>query len=234
MAALEWHILPSRDAVAAALAGKVAGLLRDAIARRGTALLAVSGGTTPALFFQALSKEKLDWSRATVTLVDERIVPESSPRSNAGLVKANLLRNEAVAATFAGLYGGIGEPHAAATEARAAIAGLAFPLDAAILGMGGDGHTASFFPGAANLEKLLDPATRETVLPVKAEGAGEPRLTLTFPVLAASNFVALLIEGEDKKEVLDRALADAAPPFKPIRIVFDRLARPVPVYWTPG
>ena len=231
MAAPEWHVLPSREAVATALAGKVAGLLRDAVARRGTTLLAVSGGTTPAQFFQALSSEKLDWSRVAVTLVDERIVPEDSPRSNAGLVKANLLRNEARAATFTGLYRGIDDPEDAAAEARAAIAKLAFPLDAAILGMGGDGHTASYFPGASNLSKLLDPATRETVLPVEAEGAGEPRLTLTFPVLAASGFVALLIEGAGKRRAFETAMGDREG--KPIRAVIDALPDPVEVFWAP-
>jgi 6-phosphogluconolactonase len=53
------------------------------IARKGQAVLAVSGGTTPALFLRPLSQAKIDWARVTVTLVDERQVPEESPRSNA-------------------------------------------------------------------------------------------------------------------------------------------------------
>ena len=74
------------DALAEALATQVAARLRAAIAARGAALLAVSGGSTPARFFERLSHEALDWSKVRVTLVDERWVPESSERSNARLV----------------------------------------------------------------------------------------------------------------------------------------------------
>jgi len=95
-----WHEFASSETLALALSGAVAKVLSDAIAANGKATLAVSGGTTPGLFFRTLSREKLDWAKVTVTLIDERFVPADSPRSNAGLVASNLLQNEAAAANF--------------------------------------------------------------------------------------------------------------------------------------
>ncbi|TIN81409.1 MAG: 6-phosphogluconolactonase, partial [Mesorhizobium sp.] len=92
-AAYAWNGFADRQQLAAALAGHVAARLTKAITDRGTAFLAVSGGTTPAKFFAALSLIPIAWDKVTVTLVDERFVPPSSPRSNAGLVAANLLQN---------------------------------------------------------------------------------------------------------------------------------------------
>ena len=98
--AYRWNGFAGRQDLAAALAGNVAARLTKAIDERGGGLLAVSGGTTPAKFFAALSAIPIAWNKVTVTLVDERFVPASSPRSNAGLVAANLLQNAAAAATF--------------------------------------------------------------------------------------------------------------------------------------
>src|SRR4051812_2102722 len=94
----------SGAALAAGLADKVAETLSAAIAARGTASIAVSGGSTPKAFFEALSSRVLDWTKVTITLVDERFVPQDNPRSNALLVKANLLKNKAAAANFLPLY----------------------------------------------------------------------------------------------------------------------------------
>src|ERR1700722_18201436 len=88
------------EQLAAALADAVAGALRARLARDKAAALAVSGGTTPVKFFQALSARPLDWPLVTVTLVDDRCVPESSERSNARLVKMHLLQNAAAQAVF--------------------------------------------------------------------------------------------------------------------------------------
>src|SRR5262245_39807405 len=99
-----WNAFAAPGDLASALAATVADRLRSAIERRGEAFVAVSGGTTPAQFFRDLSNAELDWSKVTVTLVDERFVPMSSPRSNAALVAANLMQNRAAAARFVGLY----------------------------------------------------------------------------------------------------------------------------------
>lgn len=228
--AIAWNVFDSPAELASALAGRVAGTLRDAIARRGAGFIAVSGGTTPALFFRTLSNEELDWSKVTVVLVDERFVDRSSPRANAGLVRANLLQNKAAAARFEDLYRKAPDLDAAADAADAALRSLPWPLDITVLGMGGDGHTASFFPGAANLAALLDPASIRFVLPAHSSD-GKPRLTLPLARLIEAPMLALHIEGAEKRKVLESALVDGSA--LPIRSALDRATTPVQLFWAP-
>jgi 6-phosphogluconolactonase len=226
-----WNGFADRHDLATTLADEIAGRLTGAIAERGTALLAVSGGTTPAKLFAALSTTPIAWDKVTVTLVDERFVPPSSPRSNAGLVAANLLQNNAAAARFVPLYHEAASIEDAAAADSEALRSLPWPLDVVILGMGGDGHTASFFPDAGNLEELLDPASRRIVLPVHAASGGEPRLTLSMARIISAGFVALHIEGEDKRTAFDGAMGPGAK--KPIRRVIEAAPRPIEVFWAP-
>lgn len=213
------RVFDARGALADALAGDVADELRRAIAAKGKATLAVSGGTTPKLFFDKLSEIDLPWQRVTVTLVDERQVPESSERSNARLVRQHLLQNKAAAAQFVPLF-------------ENAAADKSLPLDVTILGMGSDGHTASFFPKADRLKEAIDSGTSRRLIEITAPGAGEPRLTFTLPVLEASGRLALHIEGADKKLVLDKALADGPEEDMPVRAIL-RSATPMTLYWCP-
>ncbi|PSJ61601.1 6-phosphogluconolactonase [Pseudaminobacter soli (ex Li et al. 2025)] len=229
--ARNWHEFASSETLASGFAKTVAKILSEAIGARGKATLAVSGGTTPGLFFRALSHEKIDWAKVIVSLVDERFVPENSPRSNAGLVAANLLQNEAAAASFVGLYSTAADVESAAKHANDVVGQRVLPLDAVILGMGGDGHTASFFPDADNLATLLDPDAEANVLPVHAPSGIEPRLTLTLPRIASAGFIALHIEGAQKRRVVEAALDDE--PHLPVRAVFDHAKVPVQIFWAP-
>lgn len=226
-----WNGFADRQDLATALAGEIGDQLTRAITERGTALLAVSGGTTPAKLFAALSTTPIAWEKVIVTLVDERFVPPSSPRSNAGLVAANLLQNKAAAARFVPLYHEAESIEDAAAADSEALRSLPWPLDVVILGMGGDGHTASFFPDAANLEALLDPASQRIVLPVHAASGGEPRLTLSMARIVAAGFVALHIEGEDKRTAFNGAMDPGAK--KPIRSVLEAAPGRIEVFWAP-
>ncbi|RWI92682.1 MAG: 6-phosphogluconolactonase [Mesorhizobium sp.] len=230
-AAYAWNRFADRQQLAAALAGHVAARLTKAITDRGTAFLAVSGGTTPAKFFAALSLIPIAWDKVTVTLVDERFVPPSSPRSNAGLVAANLLQNKAAAARFVPLYHEAATIEDAAASDSEPLQSLPWPLDVVVLGMGADGHTASFFPDAGNLAELIDPSSPRIVLPVHAQSAGEPRLTLSMARIVAAGFIALHIEGEDKRIAFDGAMGAGMK--KPIRNVLEAAPIPVEVFWAP-
>ena len=205
--------------LAEALASDVAAWLTDAIAERGFAVLAVSGGSTPKPFFANLSRHKLDWKNVQITLVDERQVDETSPRSNAKLVKETLVQNEAAAAQFIPLYQ---NPNAANLSR----------FDVAILGMGNDGHTASFFPGGDNLAAALDIEQSHSIISMIAEGAGESRLTFTLPRLLTARKLCLHIQGADKMAVLEKALVGDDQTEMPVRAVL-HAPKPLNLYWCP-
>lgn len=224
------HSFANREALARALARDTAAALKARLEIQVEALLAVSGGSTPGLFFSELSKMALDWSRVAVILVDERWVSEESPRSNAALVRRNLLINNAAAARFIPLFNGADSPDAGRAALEAQLAALPLSLAAAILGMGEDGHTASFFPGGDNLAAALNPAEGQLVETIRAPGAGEPRITLTLPALVTADLLALHIEGGRKREVLDQALADGPVEAMPVRAV---LRHDPQIYWSP-
>ena len=228
-----WHDFASRDALASDLAATIVDRLRKAIDARGGATLAVSGGTTPGLLFDTLSGANLDWSKVAVTLVDERLVEPTSERSNERLVRERLLRGEARLARFVPLAPRNlpVDPAEAAKAAEAGVALLGQRLDVVILGMGADGHTASFFPDAADLDAMLDLAQPHLVLPVIAQSAGEPRLTLTLPLIASARFLALHIEGDAKRSVFEKAMSSDTAAL-PIRRVLDATASRPHIYWT--
>ncbi|MBB3424797.1 6-phosphogluconolactonase [Rhizobium sp. BK312] len=227
------HAFANGAELAGKLADKVAETLSAAITVRGSASIAVSGGSTPKAFFQALSSHSIDWGKVTVTLVDERFVPSDNPRSNHLLVQENLLKDKAAAAKFLPLYQAAASVEEAAVIATEKTKAIGHPFDVAILGMGNDGHTASFFPGGSNLKTALDPNTPRGIITMEAEGAGEPRLTFTFSSLQDARLLVLHIEGEGKKDVLAKAEAPGEETEMPIRAMLRRAASPVEIYWAP-
>jgi 6-phosphogluconolactonase len=226
--AYEMHAFPSRAELASTLAKTIADKLGDAIATRGVGFIAVSGGSTPAMLFAELSKATIDWKKVIVTLIDERLVPPDSARSNARLVADKLMQGPAAAARFVPLYHGTDDGEEAARRARAELGELPWPLDVAVLGMGGDGHTASFFPDAHDLADLLAADAGRLVLPVEAASAGEHRLTLTLGKIVEAGLLALHIEGVEKRQVLERALGGEK---LPIRAPIEASPRPVQIFW---
>lgn len=204
------------ETLAVALAARVADDLRAAIAERGSAVLAVSGGTTPKRFFEHLSRQPLAWDKVSVTLVDERWVGPDHDRSNARLVRETLLQDAAAAASFVPLYRDTPQPEDALPELERRLDSLPADFDVMVLGMGADGHTASFFPGGDYLAAALEPEGRARLLPMRAPGAGEPRITFTLPVLRAARHLYLHIEGAQKRAVLEEALAGADLPIRTV------------------
>jgi len=210
---------PDGAALAPAFAQWTAERLAAAIAARGAALLVVSGGRTPLRYFRALSDQPIDWSRVAVTLADERRVADSSPRSNAKLVREALLQGRAAAAPFVPLADARLDESQELAAANARIVNLPLPADVVALGMGDDGHTASWFPGADGLAEAINPAARALVAPIRVAAAPEPRLTLTGRVLLRARAVALHIEGADKLATLAKALGAGPVEDMPIRAV---------------
>ncbi len=229
---LERRSFADKTALAKELAETVAARIQAAIDRDGVAAIAVSGGSTPAKFFSVLGKTKtLAWDKVIVTLVDERWVDELNDRSNAKLVNEKLLQGPAAIARFLPLYSGGGEPDAeAVARTNAALADLPEHFAAVVLGMGNDGHTASFFPGGDTLDQVL--SDEGPTMALRAPGAGEPRITLTLPRLLRADGIYLHVEGEEKAATLDQALGEGPIKDMPVRAVL-RSGQPVTVFWCP-
>lgn len=194
--------------------------MRDAIALRGRAALAVPGGTTPGAFLTMLGDTPLDWSRVWVTLTDERCVPASCDRSNQGLLARTLFAG-AAAATFIPLYASPDEPHGSLDHVAAMLRRDALPLDACVLGMGEDMHTASLFPDTDTLSQALAPEGGMPVLLVQGPQGMEPRVTMTGAVLQGARRRYLLIQGQAKRAAFDRAMDSPSVAEAPVRIIID-------------
>ena len=187
-----------------------------------TVSVALAGGSTPTAMYRMLAApplaERMPWSRTRWYWGDERFVPRSDARSNAGVALSTFLSVVPVCADQIHPFPTDAESPEAAADAYAAtlrgtlpVEAGGFPrLDVVLLGLGDDGHTASLFPG--------HPALRITDRPVAAVhgAATEPRLTLTFPMLAAARHIAFLVTGSGKQAALASLRAGEQLPAQPL------------------
>lgn len=204
---------PDRELLALSLADRIAQELRQQLEAVGPASLCVPGGSTPAPMFRALSGLPLDWANITLFLNDERWVPASHPRSNSAMLRETLMNGPAASADYLDLYTGDPTPEGAAPALSERLKPI-LPITVLVLGMGDDMHTASLFPNAPGLEKLL----AHDAPPVMAAGGGaEPRITLTAPALQSALNIHILITGAQKRAALDAAIG-ASPLDAPISI----------------
>lgn len=193
---------PDAEMMMLDLADRIAGELRTILSHEEVASLSVPGGTTPGPVFDSLCAANLDWERVRVFLNDERWVPEDSPRSNTALIRKRLLTDRAAAATYLPLYSGHATPEEGIPTLTPAIEAV-LPISVLLLGMGTDMHTASIFPGADRLNDALH--GRDILVPMRAPGAPEPRVTLSARVLNGAIERHILITGTEKREALERA-----------------------------
>jgi 6-phosphogluconolactonase len=179
--------------------------------------------------FAALSQAEIPWEAVCITLVDERWVSPDDPDSNERLVREHLLQNRACAANFVGLKSRARDAATGLRESTERFADIPLPLSCVVLGMGGDGHTASWFPQAANLGELLDPDGSALLGWCDPVTAPHQRITLTLPVVLAAEEIILHITGREKSDVL----ADAARKGLPIAAITDQDRNPVSIWWAP-
>ena len=185
-------------------------VVRESVEERGRAVVALSGGSTPKALFHLLASEEyrvqVDWDRLIFFLGDERNVPLESQESNFRMANENLF--EPLRSSKENIYRWkteLGEASAVAEDYEAAIRSVfadTFPVfDLIFLGMGGDGHTASLFPGTPGLDEKIRVAISNDVPQLATT-----RFTLTFPVINAARNVAFLVAGADKAAVLEKVL----------------------------
>lgn len=231
---MQWHIFDTRGAMVKALKVETLKALTDGLAAGGRASWIVSGGSTPKPLFEAMSAEAVDWANIDVALVDERWVDPGHPRSNEDFMKGALDTGKSAAANFVGMKTEHASPWDAVGAENTRYGALAQPFDSVLLGMGPDGHTASFFPDAKGLEEALDPANKDLCCALtahKSEVTGEEvdRMSITASAIMSAKHVVLMITGEEKKRVLEEALEPSS------NLPVGRLARlaPFDIYWAP-
>ncbi len=227
----------TRDAAADYAVKLMLGALEVAIEDRGCASLMVSGGSTPGPIFDRLRKTPLSWDRVTVGLVDERWVEPAHDASNERLVRERLLRGHAGAAGLIPMKTSAESADAAAADRSAAYGPHCNPIDLVMLGMGNDGHTASWFPGSSGLETAFSHPSNQAVTAIDATGcevagAYTERLTLTGDAVATANCAVLVLFGDEKKAVYEAALT--ADKFEmPVRHAVDLIGSKLTVIWAP-
>lgn len=212
----------SAAALAAAAATEFLRLGSDAISRRGAFRVALAGGETPRAAYEQIAATwrqapggALSWDRVHLYWSDERMVPSDDPRSNFGMARAALVSRVPIPAENVHPVGiDAANPDTAAADyeqtLRATFAREPMPLprfDLVLLGMGPDGHTASLFPGASS----LDEGSR-LVVAARHPDTGEPRVTLTLPVINNAATTAVLVSGSAKAAILKRAVRGTGRP----------------------
>jgi 6-phosphogluconolactonase len=220
---MQLHKFSDSSALNAAFAAQIVAQLQLAIRERGEAVFVVSGGRTPLPLFQTLANTDLDWSKVTITLADDRYLPDDAPDSNERLVKSALLQNKAAAARFVSLYAPADSAEAAVPELLQRVRDLPC-FDVVILGMGEDGHTASLFPCSKELSAgMADDAA--DLLATNPTTAPYQRISFSKKRLAAGRAIYLHLVGGKKLQVLEQAAAGTDVAAMPIR-AFIQLTSP--------
>lgn len=225
------HYFDSREEASRAAAEHIAEALNRRLDQQKAASLVVSGGTSPIQCFETLAHMDIDWPRVGIVPSDDRWVPSEHEDSNEKLVRSKLLVNGAANADILPFYSEnmTVEERAAALDQE--IRFVPFPFACSLLGMGEDGHFASLFPDAENLDEGLDLESGTLCLPVETKASPYPRISLTLAALSRSDEIVLLIFGDEKRKVYEKAKAGNAR--YPVTRLLRQKRAPVNVYWAP-
>ncbi len=232
---MNWHEFPDRAALTAAVTDRLQQQLTASLAERPTVSMALSGGSTPKPIYARLASLPLDWARVTAVPTDERWVGPDHAASNVGEIRRQFARTDLDVRSLApDPLAGDADPH----HAERVLSGLPKPFDLAMIGMGGDGHFASLFPGSPALAAGLDPKAPASALAVTPDPlppeAPFSRISLTLARLLQTRCLLLVITGEAKREVLQQAARiDADEDVLPVAALLRAAGERLEVFWSP-
>jgi len=229
----EWWEYDSLGELANAVAGDAGFIIESAVDARGSSLIAVPGGKTGPAIFPKLIAQNVPWKKVTVIPTDDRLVPMDDERSNIRAIGKAFLPTGARVIPIAT---DISDYKLAGNSADARLQDFPWPPDLVWLGMGIDGHTASIFIGPDFQEALDAPKARRAIgvmpdpLPAEAPVA---RVTLTRASILAARTVMITITGDEKRQVLEQAIADGQSSRLPIGRVLAEAEQPIDIHWAP-
>lgn len=176
----------------------------------GGCTLFLSGGTTPGPIYDRLSEADLDWEKVYVAPADERWVDDSEAGSNARTIKQTLVKNNAKNVNFVAMKSEHATPHDGELTVEMAYQQLPRPYNL-VLGMGADGHIASWFSSAPEYEDMIRCPTKRLVCPMSPRknditGDYTSRMTITPNVLHMCENALMIITGQEKYSLLERCL----------------------------
>jgi 6-phosphogluconolactonase len=213
---VRWHKYSDPKAAAEACARHTLGLLAEMLSGQECATMAVSGGKTPELYFDALAAAKFKWDRVHLFFVDERAVPPDHPDSNFRLAEEHLIKKTRMISRQVHRIHGEMEPHEAAQAYIEDIReffdlkpGQTPHFDIIHRGMGSDAHTASLFPGDPHIEDRDGVAAA-----VYVEKKQMWRITLLPAPLMAAKHTIFLVTGADKAEAVRSVIDEPYDPMK--------------------
>ena len=211
---VQYRVYDGADALSRAAAEHFLEAAQAAVAARGKASVAVSGGSTPKRTFALLAnpaehfEKDMPWDKIELFFVDERTVPPDDKESNYRMTREALLSKVPLRPDHVFRIEGELEPEQAAARYETAIRsqfrleGAELPtFDVLALGMGDDGHTASLFPHTAAIHEL-----GRVVVANQVPQKDTWRVTLTWPVIVQARDIFFLIGGKDKADPLHRVL----------------------------
>jgi 6-phosphogluconolactonase len=193
--------------------------LKNSIDNNGRASFVVSGGSSPVKIFNDLSKSDLDWSKVSITLVDDRVVSSEHPDSNERLLKENLFINNASVAKFISLKSDSEE-----------VMNINRPFDIMLLGMGEDGHFASLFPELVDNSNYFDLSANPEI--IFTEPMGNPchkRVSMNLSMIMKSKKIILLVSSSAKSILVDQALENK---YLPIHFLLNQQTKDIEIIKT--
>ena len=229
----EWWDYDNVDELADAVAGDVAFIVESALDARAASLIAIPGGKTPLPVYEKLSAKTLKWKQVTIIPTDDRLVAVDDERSNVRAIAQSFLPTGARVIPIATM---LDDYRQAGNAADARLQDLSWPPDLVWLGVGADGHTASIFPGPDLQDALEAPKARRAVgvMPdPMPEDAPVPRVTLTRASILSARTILITVTGDEKRELLERAIEDGHSSKLPIGRVLAEVEQPIDIHWCP-
>ena len=232
---IEWWEFETPAEMAQQAAGDIGFVIESAIEAHGGARIALPGGDTPDVVYEALLANKsIDWSKVTLIPTDDRLVPLDDPRSNHARINRYFSGRGATIISLVD-EAALDDYREAGRLADERLGLLDWPLDLVMLGMGSDGHTASIFPGADMDRAIAGPKERRAVGvrpdPMPAD-APVDRVTLTGAALSSARAAMVVISGADKREVLESAISEGPLSQKAIGRLMAEMEVPIDIFWS--